>query len=679
MPFDSLARRPAASFARAGSALWLIAIIGASAAFMLTLWTMRTQLAGANAFDALFAPQPGNLRELVVHQSLLPRVAMTLLCGAALALAGAVAQQVLRNPLAEPMTLGIFPGAYLALSMASIWAPAWLSSQREGVAFVGGGIAMLFVFALAWRQRFASLAVILAGMIVSLYCGSVSLALAISHFQLLTGLMIWGGGALDVQGWQSSIALLMRLLLAAIAVVLLRRPLSLFDAGEATMASLGVSVTRARFFALALSVALTACVVSAVGVIGFVGLAAPTLARLAGARRFVQRLVWAPVFGALLLWLTDAIVQTIAASGLFGGRMVPTGAVTSILGAPMLLWLLRYLRSRPDLRRDEQSATVRSAHPLSTICALAAAIAVVAMASLVIGRGLHGWRIANLTQIEALAYWHVPHLAAALAAGVMLGLAGTLIQRMTGNPIASPDLIGVSSGGALGIIAAVFLSSAPGPLTLFLSCLAGALGTLAMLLWFGRRAQFAPERLLLIGVAIGALFSAVSGAVAASGDPRMALVLNFVVGSTYYVQTPAAVIAVIVAMIGLIAAPLFARALEVLSLGAESGSSLGMRVGRARLWTLLLAALMTATATLIVGPLSFVGLMAPHLARALGMSRAREQLLASASIGALLMVLADWIGGLILFPNELPAGLMAALLGGPYLAWMLVRGGKSEM
>lgn len=647
----------------------------ALAALALTLWVMQAQLGGASLWTALIAPQPGNLHQMILHESALPRLAITLICGAALALAGAISQQVLRNPLAEPMTLGIFPGAYLALGVAAIWAPAWLAHQRELIALVGGGLAMLLVFALAWRQRLASLSVILSGMIVSLYCGSLSLALAISHFQLLTGLMIWGGGALDQQGWHASIALLGRLVVACGAIYLMRRPLALFEAGESTAQGLGVSLMRTRFAALGLAVALTACVVAAVGVIGFIGLAAPTLARLAGARRLQQRLIWAPLLGAALLWLTDEIVQAIAVSGVFGSQLIPTGTVTSLIGAPMLLWLLRQLKSRPDLKADarDNTAFFRHDRPVRLIVGLAALTALAVAGSMLVRRGLDGWGLVSASQFTALAFWHVPHTAAAVAAGIMLGIAGVLVQRMTGNPIASPDLIGVSSGGALGIVAAVFLMAAPGPIGLFVSCLAGSIGTLLFLVWFGHRGRYAPERLLLIGVAIGALFQAVSGTVTASGDPRAALLLNFVVGSTYYVQPIVAAIAVVIALIGLGVAPLLANWLELLSLGEDTSRSLGVHIDVARLATLLLAALLTATSTLLVGPLSFVGLMAPHIARSLGVCRARHQLLAAAAIGALLMVLAQWSGNLLMFPNEMPAGLMAALIGGPYLLWSLLK------
>ena len=645
------------------------------ATLALSVTNISLQLGGADLWRAIVSPDPADLRQWVLHLSTLPRMATAVACGATLALAGTLAQQVLRNPLAEPMTLGIFPGAYLALSIATLWAPAWLAVHREAIALAGGATAIGIVFALAWRQRLASLPVILAGMVVSLYCGSASLALAISNFQFLSGLMIWGGGALDQQGWQVSLVLGAHGALGAVAACLMIRPLSAFDAGEQTARGLGVSLTQTRIVALGIAVALTASVITAVGVIGFVGLAAPTVVRLAGARRFSQRLLWAPVMGAMLLWFTDEIVQCVSLSGVVGAQLIPTGAVTSLFGAPLLLWRVRKLKSLPDLNAADrgQADQVRARCPRQVVVILAGMTALAVVLSIGVARGLAGVHIASLAQIHALAFWHVPHLAAALSAGAMLGLAGSTIQRVTRNPIASPDLIGVSAGGGLGMIAAVLLLDAPGPVALFVSCLAGTLVTLLFLLWHGRRTAYAPERVLLIGVAMGALFQSVDGVVTSSGDDRVALLLNLSTGSTYYVQPLSSFIASIVAVLAVIVAPRLARWLELLSLGEDTSRSRGVQVGVARRAVLLFIALLSAASTMLVGPLSFVGLMAPHIARGLGIRRAADQLIASAAAGALLMVTADWIGRLVLFPNELPVGLTAALIGGPYLIWTLVR------
>lgn len=642
----------------------------------LAVLDLHAVLGGASFWRALVAPDLSDMRDVLVHDSLLPRMAMTLLCGAALGLAGALAQQVLRNPLAEPMTLGIFPGAYLALVVASVWMPAWLGHGRETIALAGGALAMLAVFGLAWAQGMSSLGVILAGMVVNLYCGAISLAIAVVHFDLLRGLQIWGGGALDQTGWQPAARLAAEFAGCALAAGLLARPLGLFDAGDTTVRNLGVAVGWMRGAALFVAVALTAFVVVQVGVIGFVGLAAPLLARLAGARRAHARFVWSPLTGAALLWFTDEVVRFVSQAELFSAHLIPTGAVTSIVGVPLLVALLPRLRTRPaadaapgaSLRTRPQRAL-----PLPWIALLVLACAL----SLAVARGPQGWRLANFAQIDALLFWRVPHLLAALSAGCLLGVAGTLLQRMTANPMASPDLLGVGSGGMFGVVAVLLLTGSVTPLALFAGCAGGALATLALLLGFGRRAGFAPERLLLVGISIGSLFQAVVGAVMASGDPRAGVLIDLLVGSTYYVAPALAWSIAALAVATLAAAPLTVRWVEALGLGAPVAASIGVPVSVARFALLLFAALATAAATLIVGPLSFVGLIAPHIARLSGGRRPLSQLWLAAVLGALLMVAADWLGRQIVFPEEVAAGLVATLIGGPWLvALMLLRGAR---
>lgn len=632
-------------------------------ALLLALSHIHNQLAGAPFWPAL--ARPDVLAQQLVRDSILPRIVMTWLCGIALALAGTLAQQVLRNPLAEPMTLGVFPGAWLALSIAAVWAPDWLIGQQDLLALAGGGGAMLLVFGLAWRQRMTPLAVILAGMVVSLYCGALNMALAVSSFNLMRGLMIWGGGALDQTGWTASVQLTLRIAPCLLAVLALRQPLAVFDAGETTARSLGINIAWTRFVALLLAVALTAFVVAAVGVIGFIGLAAPTLARLAGARRLTQRLWWAPLLGAALLWLTDELVQRISAAELFSAWLIPTGTVTALLGVPLLLCLLPRLRAQPELSGAIQLAPVRPARWRRWLLLLPLAIAL----SLFVSRGMHGWSV--LPPDALLWLWRLPHAAAAVAAGLLLGTVGALLQRLTGNALASPDLLGVSAGGALGMVLILFALPDPGAGMLFAACLIGALATLALLLWLGGRAAFAPARLLLIGIALSALFQSVVSAVMSSGDPRAGVLINFVVGSTYYIEPATAWSALVIALLGMAVAPLCGRWLDTLALGLPTAVPLGVPVARARCCILLLAAVLTAASTLLVGPLSFVGLIAPHIARLAGARRTGPQLLASALIGAALMTLAEWLSRQLLFPQEMPTGLVASLLGAPCLVLLI--------
>lgn len=130
---------------------------------------------------------------------------------------------------------------------------------------------------------------------------------------------------------------------------------------------------------------------------------------------------------------------------------------------------------------------------------------------------------------------------------------------------------------------------------------------------------------------------------------------------------------VVLALLMLAACLLVSRWLDLMPMGPAVATALGIHLGRAQLTILLLVAVLTASATMVIGPLSFAGLLAPHLARLMGLVRARWHLLGAAGCGALLMVSADWIGQQILFPQEVPVGLVSTLLGGAYFMWCLRR------
>ncbi|MEH6499625.1 MAG: Fe(3+)-hydroxamate ABC transporter permease FhuB [Pseudoalteromonas distincta] len=633
---------------------------------LLALLDLRQELAPAQWWQALWTPDADNLDQLLMHYSWLPRLFVALLCGAALGLAGLLMQQVLRNPLASPTTLGVANGAQLALALATLYAPGLLVA-REWVALVGGGLSMLLVYALARRRGLSPLSLILAGMVLSLYLGALNVMLMMLQPQGLTSLFIWSAGSLSQNSWDSVLFLLPRLLLVGVLVAWLIRPLSLLELEETGARSLGVSLDRVRLGGLALAVFLTACVVSVVGLIGFIGLAAPAICRLMGARTLRQRLIWTPLLGAALLWLADLGIQQL--SGQLDD-MVPTGAVTALLGAPLLLWLLPRMRlggGRPQLN----SAMVLSApaRPLKLLWIGGLLLALIALA-LWFGRGAEGWQWILDPQVVQ---WRTPRVLAAAGAGLMLALAGTLLQRLTGNPLASPEIMGISAGAAMALMAMVFLwPGAPLVARLVLGCL-GALVTLLIIMGFARRQSFSPERLLLVGIAISSLFDAVQMLVLSMNDPRGQSLLGWLAGSTYHVQLPTSIMALVIAGGLLLCCLPLGRWLTLLPLGEDTPRSLGVPLARARLSIMLLAALLTAAATLLVGPLSFIGLMAPHLARLLGFNQARTQLLAAGLLGAGVMVAADWLGRNLLFPTQLPAGLLAALIGGAYLIWGLSR------
>ncbi|WP_225769374.1 Fe(3+)-hydroxamate ABC transporter permease FhuB [Inquilinus sp. Marseille-Q2685] len=648
----------------------LLAALLIGAALALFLHHLRALLPAAEWGQALTAPDPAEMRQMLAQYSLLPRLVVGLLGGAALGLAGVLFQQALRNPLAEPGTLGVFAGAKLALIAATLSVPSLLEAGQEAVALLGSAAAMALILLLSWRHKLAPIAVILAGLVVTFYLDAGSKMLVLFNHQALTDLFVSQGGSLNQNNWDVALALAPRLALAGLAGALMLRPLTLLDLDEDGARGLGLSPAAARLAAIAGAVLLSASVAALLGPIGFIGLAGPAIARLAGARRFRDRLVWAPAVSAGLLALTDQLVQFVDAAS-----AVPTGAVTAILGAPLLLWLLRRLRPAAGEARPSRPAADdhRRRHPWPWIAGALLLLGLVVWAALALGRTAEGWQWSMGGELDLLLPWRAPRVAAALGAGFMLATAGVVLQRLTGNAMASPELLGVSSGAALALILAAV--AVPGLDRLALTGVAGlgALAALLAVLSLGRRSAFSSEHMLLAGAALTTIAGAFMVALLFSGDPRTALLLGWLSGSTYGVSVRDAAITCGLALAAALILPLAGRWLTILPLGAATGRSLGLSLARSRAALLLLTAALTAGATLTVGPLSFVGLMAPHMVRMLGIRRPTPQILAAGLLGAGLMVLADWLGRTVAFPWQVPAGLVATFVGGTYFIWLMQR------
>lgn len=274
---------------------------------------LESQGGFALGLEALVAPSFENVDELLLHYAWWPRLSIALLAGGGLGLAGVLMQQVLRNPLASPTTLGVASGANLALMTATLLAPGLLVVGREWVALSGGALAVGLVFLLSWRRGLAPVVVVLAGLVVNLYLGALSTALLLFNHEALSGLLIWGAGSLAQNGWDGVATLWPRLAISCVAAWFLLRPLAVLELDDASAKSLGVSLTYLRFAGMGLAVFITGSIVSVVGIIGFIGLAAPNIVRMAGARRLRSRLIWSTLLGAVLLATTDLLLQQFGA------------------------------------------------------------------------------------------------------------------------------------------------------------------------------------------------------------------------------------------------------------------------------------------------------------------------------------------------------------------------------
>ncbi|WP_329202879.1 FecCD family ABC transporter permease [Streptomyces sp. NBC_01435] len=272
--------------------------------------------------------------------------------------------------------------------------------------------------------------------------------------------------------------------------------------------------------------------------------------------------------------------------------------------------------------------------------------------------------------------FRTPRVVLAAVVGAGLAVAGAVLQTLVSNPLADPTVLGFSHGASLGAVLVITLGGAGlGGLGVSGAAFVGAL--LAGLLVFAlgqRRGRLAPTRLVLAGVAVGyVLLSATSFVQLRATPTELRGVMFWMLGSVSgarWSQLPA-VTAVVAIGTALLAS--FGRRMNALLAGDESATSLGVDVHRTRAVLLVVAALLTGTVIAVAGGIGFVGLMIPHLVRlALGADH-RRLLPLSALLGAVYLVLVDLLSRTVNRPNELPLGILTALLGAPFFLWLLRR------
>ncbi|TKB50113.1 Fe(3+)-hydroxamate ABC transporter permease FhuB [Ferrimonas aestuarii] len=632
---------------------------------LMTAASIQHNLAGLS-LDSLWEVSPTNWQTLLLQYSWAPRQAVALIAGALLGLSGCLMQQCLRNPLASPSTLGVSAGAQLSLTLATLYAPSLLVIGRNSIAIIGALAAAALALALASRRQFSPLAVVLAGLLLSLYCGAASSALLLMRHDQLASVFIWGGGSLVQNGWQSAQTLALTLAAATLGATVLIRPLSLLSLGEQAASALGVRLGTLRIATLTLAAILSAIVVAEVGVIGFIGLAAPALARLCGCNRFGHQLLWSPLLGALTLWGVDLCLQLV---GPISGSQIPTGAVTGLFGAPLLMLLLARLpKLSPQLETNHHQSW-HHPHPQALVFGAMAFTILATLAALYSGFGLQGWSLDN----GELLPWRWPRVTAAGCAGLLLAASGVIMQRLLANPMASPELLGVSSGAAIGIAVVMIGLGTASLAAQLMGATFGALIALGMIIALSHRVQYQASHLILAGIALTALMEGLAVLMTASGDPRAVALMSWLSGSTYRVSPSLALSCALAAALLLMLVLIARRPLQAIALGDSISRNSGFAPNRSRLALLILVAACSAAATLAVGPMSFVSLMAPHIARQLGAASLQHQLILAMPIGMALLISADWVGRYLIYPWQLPAGLVTTLLGGPYLLWLMLK------
>ncbi|RRS00853.1 iron ABC transporter permease [Glycomyces terrestris] len=673
-------------------------LLPAAAAFLLTAGALVALAAlhltqGTSEVDAgdLLALVSGSADEGVWHVlqgSRLPRLAGAVLVGVALGASGVLLQSVARNALASPDTLAVNAGAYLAVTAVAAFGITLPLLSGIGVAFAGALATAGLVLALsAGGGESATTRLILAGSATAMAANSLVSLLILLFQEETTGLFAWGSGSLNLAGFDS-VSQAAPLVLLAIAAAMLWAPrLDLLRLGDDTASSLGVHVRRTRTVAVFCSLLLASCAVAVAGPIGFVGLAAPVIARQI-ARRLPVLLAhralipFSALCGALVVVGADLGVRAIL--GADKSIEIPVGVTTTVLGAAVMVWLARSVTSAGS---EDRPAILHGAANRSRLAfllilgGLAAASAGALFAgmlsgdTMLLGGDLVNWVAgrtgASYTWIIEQRY---PRVLAAILAGAALACAGTVTQGILRNPLAEPGLLGVTAGAGIGAVALITWAPESGAWAVTGMAAVGGLGAFALVYALAWRGGLDTSRLVLIGIGVWSIGMAAITLIILASDPwNTPKAMTWLSGTTYG-RTADRLIPLAAALV--VVLPLIAahrKEVDLLALDDDTPRTLGVRLERTRLLLLGAAAVLTAAAVAVVGVIGFVGLVAPHLARGLVGSRHARVLPVSILLGVLLVSVADTLGRTVIAPAQLPAGLVCSLIGTPYFVWLLWR------
>ncbi len=306
----------------------------AVAAVVVSLMTGSRQLAPQVGVRMVLAPA-GDTAGQVVWNIRLPRTLVGALVGVNLAMAGAILQAVMRNPLADPHIIGVSSGAGLAGVIVLVLYPH-LDYLMTPVAFLGAMGAAILIYILAWKGGIRPMRVILAGVAVSAFLGAGISALLVFFSDRVHGALVWMVGGLAARSWPHFYVIFPYTLFGGVLALWGAKRLNILGLGDEMARGLGLNVETTRLGMTAVAALLAASAVSVVGLLGFVGLIVPHAARLLVGSDYRYLLPASALLGAGVVVLSDTAARTV-----FSPVELPVGIIMAFVGAPFFLYLLR--------------------------------------------------------------------------------------------------------------------------------------------------------------------------------------------------------------------------------------------------------------------------------------------------------------------------------------------------
>jgi iron complex transport system permease protein len=554
---------------------------------------------------------------------------------------------------------------------------------------MGGLVAAAVVLGMSGRGVGTS-RLVLAGSATMLALHSVTMVLIILFEEETKGLYAWGSGSLSQSDATAVTQMGPGVVLAAAVLVLMSPRFDILALGDDSAALLGLKVRRTKVSALVLTVLLSAAAVTIAGPVGFVGLCAPAMVRRMSriSPAVLRHRVLLPASAltgfALVLGADIALRAVIGADQ---ATAVPTGVLTSVVGAGFLIVLARRGRDSSVVQSSRLSADGRARRVSPFVLSVVLGVAVLAALSAGLMLGDRAVLLGDLANWvggrtgPALTFvldHRLPRVLAAALAGAALAVAGAAVQAVARNPLAEPSFLGITAGAGVGAVIVITVAPLASVWVLSTASAVGAIIAFAAVYLAAYRRGLESTRLVLIGFGVSAALGGIITLVIVLTDPwNVGKALTWLSGSTYGRVLPQVIPVALTLAVAVPVLVASGRRLDLVAVDEDTPRLLGLTLERNRLVILGLAALLTSAAVVAIGVVGFVGLVAPHLARSLVGGRHSALVAVTALIGALLVSLADTIGRTVIAPAQIPAGLITALIGTPYFVWLLWRSRKA--
>ena len=599
---------------------------------------------------------------ILLNEITIPRIIGCFIGGSSLALSACILQIIYRNPLLSSSTLGIVSSVKMVMILILIFAPNMLIQNQ----FILQYIYTLFIFFIIVKisKNMGQNSIIILGMFIGFIQSSITALLTLYNQRWIDSIFFWQLGDVLDGSWENIAYLSLFIIPAFLILFFMKKHLQALVLDKEELISIGINVKLLHIILIVLSIYISVAVISLFGVIGFVGIIAPNLVRMFKVSNVKSMIVVSSFVGAWLVMIADFITQIIDKYDLVQGFMsLPAGLFTSVLGGLIIIYMFMQ-RNFFDITNHKINISPIT-YNISYFVWIG--VFVIIISSFYMGHD-------NISTIDIYNYIYggvesfsiserLNRLILSITTGAGLSLCGAILQRLLHNPLASPEVLGVSSISFFVVVVAfVFFPFSLNSYTMIFAGIFGALIGLMIISCVLIYKNLSTSAIILVGISLLAIFSALTDILIVFSSSKQTQILQWVNGSFDSVSNDIANGVVVIVLISSIILLSLSRLFMVLPLGRTTNTSVGVNYNFYYILVLFFCVVIIGSVSTAIGPFSLIGLISPYFARIITTVNHKFYNINSMMIGAGLLSLSDGLNRSLHSFLPIPTGIILTLL-----------------